>query len=210
MSKNVEEALALLRNAAADRPEDFSIRQRLVEACLRAGQSDEAVREFRALVTSTPEYSQVHFETLGRASRGGYEDALCTAFERATKSDPEDPLTWYGLGLSRQLRNDQDGATDAFKAGIQKGPYRFWALLEYNLGVAVMDYPMQAEMWLVDAAQHSPNMAEPHYALGTLYMTREPMKAAYHFREFIRLAPPHLQSVADNARFSLKLLGEVD
>lgn len=71
-----------------------------------------------------------------------------------------------------------------------------------------MDNPFQAEIWLEGATQCSPRMAEPHYALGTLYMTRDHQRAAHHFREFIRLAPPHLQSVAHNARMSLQMMGE--
>src|SRR5215216_7540434 len=118
MSQNIDEGLALLRSAAEKKPDDFTIRQRLVETCARAGRPDEAVREFAALVKATPDYSQIHFDALGRAITVAPVTGLCSAFERATKVAPGDGMAWYGLGLARQVTNDQDGAAEAFKAGI--------------------------------------------------------------------------------------------
>jgi tetratricopeptide (TPR) repeat protein len=206
MNQNVDEGLALLRSAAEKKPDDFGIRQRLIEACFQARRPDEAVHEFAALVKATPDYPQAHFDALKRASMIVPVGDLRSAFERATKAAPADWVAWYGLGFVRQLVDDQDGAADAFKAGIKVAPRR--GLLQYNLGVALMDKPLQAEIWLRGAIQYSPKMAEPHYALGILYMTRDRHRAADHFREYIRLAPPHEQQVTHSARMSLQMLGE--
>lgn len=207
MTPNVDEALALLRGAAARKPEDFTIRQRLVEACARAGRYDEAAREFAALVKATPDFPQVHFDALARAGQVADGGDLCRAFERATQAAPNDVLAWYGLGLTRQSHNDQDGAADAFKAGLKVAQHN--GLLQYNLGVILMDRPAMAEVWLGGAVRCAPKMAEPHYALGTIFMTRDRERAVHHFREFIRLAPTHLAGYADRARRSLEMLGEV-
>ena len=70
MNERVSEALALLRGAAEKCPDDISIRQKLFDACVRAGLFDEAVQAFTALVRTQPEWPQFHFDTLARGLGG--------------------------------------------------------------------------------------------------------------------------------------------
>ena len=204
MTPNVAEGIALLRSAATKKPDDFTIRQRLLEACARAGQFDDVVREFADLVRAFPLYPQVHFEALGRAATVSSPQSFCTAFEQAALATPNDHVAWYGLGLSRQLVHDQVGATEAFKAGLRANQHA--VLLQYNLGVALLGQPFQAVMWLEGVTRFSPQMAEPYYALGSIYMDQDASRAITLFHDFIRLAPPHLEAYVRQAKLHLQLL----
>jgi Flp pilus assembly protein TadD len=204
LSGNVDEGLGLIRSVVRKHPDDFTVRQRLIEACVRGGRLDQAVQEFSELTRVTPNFPQVHFDALARA--GSFLPIeLRHAFERATVASPTDAIAWYGLGLLHQLTNDQDEAANAFKQGIAADQHH--ALLHYNLGVALMDDPNQAELFLRDAIKYNSKMAEPHYALGTLYLDRDQKRAAAHFLTFIQLAPPHLQTFTTNARATLEVIG---
>jgi len=205
MNERISEAMALLRGAAEKRPNDIGIRQKLFDACIRAGLFDEAVQAFTALVRTQPEWPQFHFDTLAR----GVGDALAkvrAAFELAAAEQPGDALVWYGLGFVWQLLANQEAAGSAFRRGIAAAPE--FAALHYNMGVVLMDDAEQAAEHLHRAVACSPTMAEPHFPLGTIYMTRNRVKAAHHLREFIRLAPRYLQGYVGQARLSLQLLGE--
>ena len=204
MKEQVIEALGLLRRAAEKRPDDLSIKEKLLGAYLRAGLFDEAVEEFFSLVHRKPDWPQVHFETLGRQA-GRTSTELHAAFERAAADQPNNALAWYGLGFMQQLMGDQRAADAAFRRGISANPS--FAPLHYNLGVALMDYPDQAARHLHQATTLSSAMAEPHYALATIYMTQDRVKAVYHYERFIRLAPPYLQGYIEQAQASLQLLG---
>jgi Flp pilus assembly protein TadD len=205
MNERVSEALELLRGAAKKRPDDISLRQKLFDACIRVGLFDEAVQVFTELVQIQPEWSQFHFDTVARSS-GGSVGELRTTFERAAVKQPHDALIWYGLGFIWQLLGDQEAAGKAFRRGIAAAPK--FAALHYNLGVTLMDDAEQAAEHLQRAVACSPTIAEPHLSLGTIYMTQDRVKAAHHFREFIRLAPAYLQGYTGQAQLSLQLLGE--
>jgi hypothetical protein len=62
------------------------------------------------------------------------------------------------------------------------------ALLAYNFAIALLDHERQAaaEMWFHSAVQSDPLMAEPHFALGTIYMFRDPARACPHARAHAR------------------------
>jgi tetratricopeptide (TPR) repeat protein len=205
MKDGTNEAITLLRRAAEKRPDDLSIKEKLFGAYITAGLFDDAVQEFFNLVRSRPDWPQVHFENIGRYSSGAV-GRVHSAFERAATAQPSNALAWYGLGFMQQILGNQKAAGEAFRQGISANSA--FAPLHYNLGVALMDDADQAAQHLQNAIACSPTMAEPHYALATIYMTRNRKKAIYHFREFMRLAPPHLQGFIEEARFSLQLLGD--
>lgn len=207
MNEDTTEALALLRRAAAKRPDDVGIMQKLFAACIQTGLFDDATQAFFDLVTSRPDWPQVHFETLGRHA-GRMLAQMLDAFERAATGQPSNSLGWYGIGLVQQLLQNQQAAADAFRKGLTAMP-RF-AALHYNLGVALMDDVAEATEELYQASACSGTMAEPHYALATNYMMTDSDKAIYHYREFVRLAPPHLRAYVDQAQMSLHLLGAVE
>jgi Flp pilus assembly protein TadD len=205
MNERVSEALALLRGAAERRPDDISLRQKLFDACVRAGLFDEAVQAFTELVQIQPDWPQFHFDAVARSS-GGSVGEFRTAFERAAAKRPHDALIWYGLGFIWQLLGNQEAAGKAFRRGIAEAPK--FAALHYNLGITLMDDAGQAAAHLQRAVACSPTIAEPHFPLGTIYMTQDRVKATHHFREFIRLAPDYLEGYTGQARLSLQRLGE--
>ena len=204
MNEQVSEALTQLRGVIKKCPDDISLRKKLFYSTVQAGLFDEAVKAFTELVQTQPEWSQLHYDTIEHipsSSRG----ELWVAFEQAALEQPDDALVWYGLGFFWQLVGGQEEAANAFRRGIAVAPK--FAALHYNLGVTLMNDAKKAAEHFQRALACSPTIAEPHFALGTIYMTHDRIKAAHHFREFIRLAPAYSQEYINEARSILQLLG---
>jgi tetratricopeptide (TPR) repeat protein len=204
-----EEAIHLLKQAAAARPDDLDIRRRLLDALALAHRADETVREFVELVRAWPEWTQIHYDVANRCAHIAPAGVLRQAFQRAAAAAPSRASThYYGLGLVCQSESDQEAAIRAYKAGIELDPH--FAPLPYNLGNALRANDQREESipWFEKSVALSDTLAEPHFALGVHYLTSNRAKAQAHLRAFLDRAPPHLAAAVGHARLALKAIGD--
>lgn len=110
------EAIALLEEAVAARPQHASARIELARAHLAAGASRSA-REHAEMGVELAPQSSYAWNTLGRVElMDGDRDAAITSFERATDENGDNSYAWNNLGLVLLLEERYDEASRALEA----------------------------------------------------------------------------------------------
>ena len=113
--KDLKKAIVAYRNAVELEPDNLDAVHALAQALLTDGQLDEALKEFKLLLTADPEDAA----TLSRISeiqrrQGSYEEALAT-IRKARAKDPENLESGYNEGLLLDVLGRYDEAVDVYK-----------------------------------------------------------------------------------------------
>jgi len=107
------------------------------EAILKAGRTDAAINELRALAKSDPDNANLHY-LLGLAydNAGRYGEAT-PEYEKALAIEPHHDAASFRLGLNAALRGEEDRALEHYEA-VTAGPATYTNAL-INLGVLLED-----------------------------------------------------------------------
>jgi tetratricopeptide (TPR) repeat protein len=213
MDKELNDAIRMLKKVLQKQPDDLEIHERLLKALVTAGFFTEIPEYFISMVRVKPLWTQFHYEIVGMmnmvsSSAGG--QAIRHEFQVNTEKNPKEVFYWYGLGLINQTLSDQPAAATAYLAAIKADPS--YAPAYHNLGVALRLCGEWSEALACHeiAVKISSNLAEAHYALGVMYMRQSQyVEARSHFTEFVRLAPPYLDTYVQEAEISIAALSKV-
>ena len=146
---------------------------RAADAFYRAGDVDNAIREYEHALKLNPNNFRAH-QRLGfllynakQLSKEGIFHLL-----QALTLDPSDPLTRYDLGLAMAHEGQYDAAITHLSAALQMIPEGFGRdyspyEMRYNLGGALLmtGKTEEALVHLTEAVRLEPNKAEPRYVL---------------------------------------------
>lgn len=177
--KNWISAVALLVEAAGQRPDDPDLALQLGRAQRGLGNLEGAVASFRRGVELDPADARkiggtaalLLAETL--RERGDLAGSGQAA-EQATRLRPNDGGAWMLLGLSRQAAGDTAGARDALERARELAPGR--ADVAHNLGSVYLSLrdPVGAEEAFAAALAIDPGNADTRAALEALHARPAP------------------------------------
>lgn len=207
MSKEFEDAIRMLEEALQKKPDDIEIHERLLKALVRSRCFSKVPGGFVKMVHTKPLWTQFHYEIMMTLVFMGAGTSIRQEFQVLTGRDPREVFYWYGLGLVSQALTDQRAAVMAYRAAIEADPS--YAPAYHNLGIALRLSGKESEALACHekAISICPNLAEAYYALGVMYMKPgQYLKAKSYFAEFVRVAPPYLDTYVQEAEQSLLLL----
>ncbi|MBK1658372.1 tetratricopeptide repeat protein [Paracraurococcus ruber] len=167
LGPNSPDALPLLRRAAAERPGDVPLRERLAataEAAGRNAEAAEALRQANALQGPT----QQRLTWLGRLElRAGNLPAAIEAHEQAVVLWPQSASAHAGLGLARDLAGDAAGAQEAYRRAIALAPQDWGPRANLGLSLVLSRQAPEAVQALAEAeyAPGAPRRARHNLAL---------------------------------------------
>jgi serine/threonine-protein kinase len=189
----VEESLALLRQAQRRYPGDFWLNFELgyeLAVALRPPRPDEAVGYFRAAVALRPTSAIAHNE-LGTALQDkGDLDAAILEYEKAIELDPAWAASQANLGNALDVKGNFPGAAAAYQRAIALEPNN--ARNHYNFAVAFHNHgkPDEAIAEFHRALALEPNYITAHYGLGLALFVKHDLKGAEaEYRKALALNP---------------------
>lgn len=143
--------LAVLREAARERPSDVALQVQHAQAAEQSGQFAEAAEALRNAMAREGA-SEARLTAIGRLLlRAGDGEGAAAAFEQAVSLAPRSASAAAGLGLARDMAGDRAAAQAAYRRGLAVAPTD-WTLRS-NLGMSLIasGQPAEAARVLGDA-----------------------------------------------------------
>jgi predicted TPR repeat methyltransferase len=165
-----DEALPLLRRAAAICPTEAGFWHNLGQACLSAGQAVEAIAAFERTCALDPRAQSFFSLGLARLARRGADDARASvdAFQRARAAGFDQPELYHHLAMAHLAAGDADSAAAVCREALDKNPDD--PLAHYHLAAAQRRAGQSAEVRksLLKALELDQTLAQAWHALATL------------------------------------------
>jgi tetratricopeptide (TPR) repeat protein len=205
-----KDALALLRAAQAQQPDDYWLNFVLGDALLRAKQWDESIGYFRAALALRPRSSYVH-TSLGVAfAERGQEDEALRHYEEAVRLDPTNAVAQVNLGNTLTRRGQSDAALPHYEEALRIAPHYADAHNDFGLALYGKGQVEKAIDHFKEALHLDPKYADAHYNLGLASYTRGRIEEAIgHYEESIRLDPKNAKA-HNNLGLALYEHGQVE
>lgn len=106
-------------------PDDLTARLELASALHETGELEASVPELRRVLTLDPFHGSAHSKLVLVLARIGRADEAIKAYEAAASKGVENPFIFWGAGLARMARRENDQARDLFtRLGEAGSPYR--------------------------------------------------------------------------------------
>lgn len=202
----VEEAVALLRQAAKADPTSAPAQIALGQALARRRRWEEALGAYQAAARLDPRSSEAQRGQGTALTRLGRLEEAVKAYQEATRLDRRFPEAQLALGDVLGQLGRYDEAVAVLKEGLKWGaktrPY-------FNEGLgrteAARGNLKEAEVYLLSAREEAPTTPRFHRALGDLYSLRKiPDLAVVSYQQAIALDPNDLDSRFAMARAMVK------
>jgi predicted O-linked N-acetylglucosamine transferase (SPINDLY family) len=130
-------AIAILRHALEQRPEDAELRCELAGLLHRAGEVDEAVDLYRAAVAADPALRRGWYNLGCLANEQGREADALDYFRRSIELDPAHAPSWHNLGQALFNLGDTDAAIEHYRQATALGAGAFSeTMLAMTIGVS--------------------------------------------------------------------------
>ncbi len=160
------EARSYLRRAAQARPRDFSSRYLLGAALARLGQSEEALRQWRAALALEPANVKLMQIMAVEYGKGRYFQEAAAIALRALDLSREDPNSYFLAIKACQDAGDHDTALKVAGQAVGKFPELARANFEYGFELHRAGQPQKALPYLKKAMQAAPDYEEPFLFYG--------------------------------------------
>lgn len=195
------QALTLLTQAEAKRPNDPVIQYDLGLAYDERGMASEALVHLQNALTLKPDYSDA-YNALGRYyARQNQLDSAQEAFEKALSnpfySSPH--LALFNLGLVHEKKGNREEALKQYEEAVRLQPAYGIAYFRIAQNTEELGREDDARRAYGKAIQYSPEMTEAHFRYGVLsYNAGEWEPAQYSLNRVVKLEP--YSPMADEAR----------
>jgi superkiller protein 3 len=202
----VDEAVALLRQAAKADPGSAPAQIALGQALERRRRWEEALGAFSAGTRLDPRSSEAQRGQGAALTRLGRLEEAVKAYQEATRLDRRFPDAQLALGDVLVRLGRYDEAVEVLKEGLKWGP-KTRPYFNEGLGraEAARGNLKDAEVYLLSAREAAPTTARFHRALGDLYTQRKiPDLAVVSYQQAINLDPDDLDSRFAMARAMVK------
>ena len=120
--------------------------------------------------------------------QGVDDEGAMDAYERALELNPDAAGAWVNIGTLRYRRGNLEEAERCYREALRTSPH--YPLAHFNLGnICEETSRLDDAIESYDLALRlQPNYADAHYNLALVYeRRREPMRAAKHWREYLKL-----------------------
>jgi len=157
----------------------------------RAGDFDEALQRYRALLQKDDLNAQAH-NNLGLLyqERGLLQESV-HELQRAATIEPRNPGTHNNYGVTLLMLGRTDEAVAEFQSALKLEPGNLDARVNLALAQRSSGRLEAAKEALLDVLSRAPANAPAHYNLAQLYdQTNEPARAVEHYRLFLEHAGP--------------------
>jgi serine/threonine-protein kinase len=194
--KAVAQAVALLRRARQEHPEDFWINYQLgyyFSHVCQPPRHDEAIRFFTAAVAVRSDSPAAHM-ALGAAlrRRGRLEEAR-EAYEKAIRLQPDSSVTHHGLGTFLYDKGEVDAAIAAFEEAIRLDHDD---VVAHDSLAAVWHHKGRLDRAVAcyeEAIRVNKDYADAYYGLGNVRRDQKRFDAAIAaYEEALRCQPDHV------------------
>jgi len=185
---NLQEAIALYRQALEQEPGSYKILNNLAAALEDTGRLDEAETNLREAIPLNPDEPSLHYN-LGHVlhQRERYQEAI-NAYGRALELSPEDAAIHYNLGQALCASQQPTKAIVCFQAAARFGADT--ARTSRGMGDAylALHLPSSALASFQQAVAAAPEDPATHFAIGTAHEVRgDDTAAALSFRRSLDL-----------------------
>jgi len=153
------EALPLLKEALALKPEDEDVHYNLGITLARLGKNDEAVKEYEEALRLFPDYAEAHNNLGNLLLRTGHRDDAIKHFEQAVKITPDYAAALNNLGNAWQQAGQTNQAREFYERAA-KADTNYWQA-RFNLGTS---YAQQRRFTEARAEFQSVLRAQPDFA----------------------------------------------
>lgn len=150
----------------------------------------QSINDFKKLLEIEPQYAP-GYVLLGTAYLQIQQWAEArSAFERATKLQPDDPNAFLGLGLVLNEQNDFNAALKPLQHSLELRPQSAGAHYEAGRSLWALGRWQEAEPHARKALDLDSNFAQAHILMGNVYLRRRDANAALgEFREYLKREP---------------------
>ena len=171
-------------------PHIIAARYVLGTVLVAQGRLDEAIREFREVLSVNPNYPEANYELARTLQLQGDVDEAVQTFRLFLELKPNDANAHYFLAHALQSRREFDEALRHFQRAVQIKPDFFGAHLSLGTVLAERNkLGLAIESWR-RAVQIKPDYVDAHFNLGmALNDTDQSDQALKHFREVTRRRP---------------------
>ncbi len=130
---HLDEAIPVLRQAVAARPEDPGARNNLATALKAAGRHDEAIAEFERALRSRPDYADAEYNLATTLLVRGRTREAIAHLEHLVRAHPEDAVALSDLGAAYATSGRSRDAEVALERSVRLEPGN--ARAHFNLGL---------------------------------------------------------------------------
>jgi tetratricopeptide (TPR) repeat protein len=207
-----DSALALLRRAQPQHPEDFWINEQLglVLDRGRPQRSAEAVRFYTAAVALRPDSPGAQVNLAVALWRSGDFDGAIACSRRAIHLDPNYAAAHNNLALALQARGQLNEAIASFQKAIELDPKV--AQIHTNLAVALEARGRHDEAIACyhKAIEIDPKFADAHFNLGNVYLRASQLDRAIACYRKALDCDPEFVPARGNLANALRVTGHID
>ncbi|MFL5255509.1 MAG: tetratricopeptide repeat protein [Rhodopila sp.] len=186
---DLDQAVALLRQAVQAHPRDTGMRRNLVRALLANSQFEQVVAEASHALISTPDDAELHY-ALGTALAGtGQPVRACSAFSRSIALRPDHAPSWLNFGNVSVDMDDNASAEVFYRTAIRFDPTVPEAHASLGYVLTLQGRLAEAIAACEAAIRLRPDFARAHMNLATAALLGGDLArgfAAYEWRKRIK------------------------
>lgn len=194
----------MLTQLVESQPANPALRTRLAAALYRAGRQRQAYEQFDMAFQQQSQVGRPEIAMATLSSKlGNYADAD-RWYQKAVEAEPENPLIHWAWGMSLLLQNRAQEAAIHADAAEQLGLDSPALLLQKGIIARVLQQPAEAEAYLRELLQKTPNQPEATYHLVSVLLEQKDAdkhaKALEIAEECAKLSQEHSLALAGLAR----------
>ena len=186
----LDEAMALYRDALARDPNDVVAYSNLGTALAANGQLDEAIARYRQALALAPNDADSHYNLANAlTAQGKFADAV-SQFREALRIEPGFAEAHLNLGNALVALGQPEAAAGHYRRGAELEPDGVEAFNNLGLLAATQGSFDEAIARFRHALEIDPDFADAHTNLGSaLQQTGDVTNALIHFRRAVELMP---------------------
>ena len=185
-----ESSIALFKHTLDVTIDNEVAHQKLGEALVAQGRTDEAVKHYYEALRINPNLVAAHIN-MGVALRlEGKLDQAMEHFSKVLHLNPNSANAYYEIGHTFEKMNKFDAAVRYFNEALRINPNA--ARVHHNLGTVLARQKKESEaiFHFYEALRIDPNYADAHYNLGIIFSNQRNIKQAIdHYKRALCINP---------------------
>ena len=202
----LKESIRILHQHAENNKHDLDLREQILITLLNQKENHTIISELIDIIGDNVHSTQFHWDLIARIMNRGFADTLIVILQ--DDNSPENSFKInYLLGLIYQWLERSEDSILNFEKAISENPD--FADAYYNLAnvYKTQGDDVKAIELLKKSIELDANLAEPHFALATIYFKfHQYEEEKKHLNTFIKLANDYLYPYKMNAYEFLRVL----
>ena len=162
------------------------------------GDTDAAVRDLEDAIRLDPQFLAAYTAVADTLARADRRDAAKTAFDRAVKQFPNNPLVYNNRGMFFQTTNQPEKAVADLTRSIELDPNYFFAYTNRGVTLMLLDKPEAAENDFSASLRINPQQPMVYGLRGTARVAGGKFdEAIADHRKALQMVPNHPSAITD-------------